>query len=190
MVGYPAVSVLADLVSKDLADGDLKTWAEAGARSSVYREDLAEKFKGTRELDLITLHPYFKEKYGFVPADSVPESVSWGLEMAYEDWCISQIAAKAGLDSLAQAYAAKGEYYKRYLDPETKMMRPIMSDGSFRTPFNPRYSAHMKKRLYGRKCFPVEFLCSARYGQLHCYHRWQKRTGNTSGYLVYYLFTG
>lgn len=60
----------------------MSTWAEAGARSSVYREDLAEKFKGTRELDLITMHPYYKEKYGFVPADSVPESVSWGLEMA------------------------------------------------------------------------------------------------------------
>ncbi|MFV0582974.1 MAG: GH92 family glycosyl hydrolase [Parabacteroides gordonii] len=158
MVGYPAVSVLADLVSKDLADGDLKTWAEAGARSSVYREDLAEKFKGTRELDLITLHPYFKEKYSFVPADSVPESVSWGLEMAYEDWCISQIAAKAGLDSLAKAYAAKGEYYKRYLDPETKMMRPVMGDGSFRTPFNPRYSAHMRSDYTEGNAFQWSFF--------------------------------
>ena len=44
MVGYPAVSVLADLVTKDLAEGDLNVWAEAGARSSVYRNDLAEKF--------------------------------------------------------------------------------------------------------------------------------------------------
>lgn len=158
MVGYPAVSVLADLVCKDLADGDLKTWAEAGARSSVYREDLAEKFKGTRELDLITRHPYYKEKYGFVPADSVPESVSWGLEMAYEDWCISQIAAKAGLDSLAQAYAAKGEYYKRYLDPETKMMRPIMGDGTFRTPFNPRYSAHMRSDYTEGNAFQWSFF--------------------------------
>lgn len=158
MVGYPAVSVLADLVCKDMADGDLKTWAEAGARSSVYREDLAEKFKGTRELDLITRHPYYKEKYGFVPADSVPESVSWGLEMAYEDWCISQIAAKAGLDSLAKAYAAKGEYYKRYLDPETKMMRPIMGDGTFRTPFNPRYSAHMRSDYTEGNAFQWSFF--------------------------------
>ncbi len=158
MVGYPAVSVLADLICKDLADGDLKTWAEAGARSSVYREDLAEKFKGTRELDLITRHPYYKEKYGFVPADSVPESVSWGLEMAYEDWCISQIAAKAGLDSMAQAYAAKGEYYKRYLDPETKMMRPIMGDGTFRTPFNPRYSAHMRSDYTEGNAFQWSFF--------------------------------
>ena len=159
MVGYPAASILADLVCKDLADNnDLKTWGEAGARSSVYRDDLAEKFKGTRELDLITRHTYYKEKYGFVPADSIPESVSWGLEMAYEDWCVSQIAKKAGLDSLAQAYAAKGEYYKRYLDPETKMMRPVMGDGSFRTPFNPRYSAHMRSDYTEGNAFQWSFF--------------------------------
>ena len=158
MVGYPAVSVLADLVTKDLAEGDLNVWAEAGARSSVYRDDLAEKFKGTRELDLITLHPYYKEKYGFVPADSVPESVSWGLEMAYYDWCISQIAAKAGNTDLAKEYAAKAEYYKRYLDPDTKMMRGVMGDGSFRTPFNPRYSSHMKSDYTEGNAFQWSFF--------------------------------
>lgn len=159
MVGYPAVAVLADLSCKELADSvNIATWAEAGAASSVYRPDLAEKFKGTRELDLITMHPYYKEKYGFVPADSVSESVSWGLEMAYEDWCVSQLAAKAGMDSLAKAYAAKGEYYKRYLDPETKMMRPIMGDGKFRTPFNPRYSAHMKSDYTEGNAFQWSFF--------------------------------
>ena len=56
MVGYPATSVLADLICKNLAEGDMAEWAEAAERSSVYREDLAEKFKGTRELDLITRH--------------------------------------------------------------------------------------------------------------------------------------
>ena len=158
MVGYPAVSVLADLVTKELAEGDLNVWAEAGARSSVYRDDLAEKFKGTRELDLITRHPYYKEKYGFVPADSVPESVSWGLEMTYYDWCISQIAAKAGNTELAKEYAAKAEYYKRYLDPETKMMRGVMGDGSFRTPFNPRYSSHMKSDYTEGNAFQWSFF--------------------------------
>lgn len=158
MVGYPAVSVLADLVTKELAEGDLNVWAEAGARSSVYRDDLAGKFKGTRELDLITRHPYYKEKYGFVPADSVPESVSWGLEMAYYDWCISQIAAKAGNTELAKEYAAKAEYYKRYLDPETKMMRGVMGDGSFRTPFNPRYSSHMKSDYTEGNAFQWSFF--------------------------------
>lgn len=158
MVGYPAVSVLADLVAKGLVKEDLKTWAEAGARSSVYRDDLAAKFKGTRELDLITRHPYFKEQLGFVPADSVPESVSWGVEMAYYDWCIAEIARQAGDMELAETYQKKGEYYKRYLDPETKMMRPIMADGTFRTPFNPRYSAHMKSDYTEGNAFQWSFF--------------------------------
>lgn len=158
MVGYPAVSVLADLVAKDLAKGDLNLWAEAGARSSVYRNDLAAKFKGTRELDLITRHTYYKDKFGFVPADSIPESVSWGLEMAYYDWCIAQIAAKAGNDTLAKAYQEKASYYKRYLDPETKLMRGVMADGSFRTPFNPRYSSHMKSDYTEGNAFQWSFF--------------------------------
>ena len=158
MVGYPAVSVLADLVAKDLVTDDLNVWAEAGARSSVYREDLATKFKGTRELDLITRHPYFKETLGFVPADSVAESVSWGVEMAYYDWCISEIARHAGNQALAETYQKKGEYYKRYLDPETKLMRPVMADGSFRTPFNPRYSAHMKSDYTEGNAFQWSFF--------------------------------
>ena len=158
MVGYPATSVLADLICKNLAEGDMAEWAEAAERSSVYREDLAEKFKGTRELDLITRHPYYKEKYGFVPADSLPESVSWGLEMAYFDWCVAQIAAKAGKQEVANAYMKRASYYQRYLDPETKMMRGVMGDGSFRTPFNPRYSSHMKSDYTEGNAFQWSFF--------------------------------
>ena len=158
MVGYPAVAVLADLACKDLDKGDLNLWAEAGARSSVYREDLAEKFKGTRELDLITRHIYYKDKYGYVPADSIPESVSWGVEMAYEDWCVAQLAKKAGNEALADEYIKKSAYYKRYLDPETKLMRPVMGDGSFRTPFNPRYSSHMKSDYTEGNAFQWSFF--------------------------------
>ncbi len=145
MPAYHSVSVLADLVSKDLVNKDsLGLWTQAAVESSVYREDLAEKFKGTRELDLITRHPYFKNKLGFIPADSIPESVSWGVEMAYDDWCIARIAEAAGLDSISKLYDEKGKYYERYWCPYYRLMRPIMADGSFRQPFNPRYSAHQK----------------------------------------------
>ncbi len=145
MPAYHSVSVLADLVAKGLATSeDLAKWTEAGVRSSIYRDDLAKKFAGTRELDLITRHPYYKETLGFVPADSVPESVSWGVEMAYDDWCIARIAEAAGLDSITRAYDARGLYYQRYWDKKTNLMRPVMADGSFRTPFNPRFSAHEK----------------------------------------------
>lgn len=158
MVGYPAVSVMADLVTKGLAKGDLSLWTEAGVRSSVYREELADKFKGTRESDIITKHTLYKDQYGFVPADLIPESVSWGLEMAYYDWCIAEIAKAAGNTEVAKEYAEKASYYKRYLDPETKFMRPVMSDGSFRTPFNPRYSSHMRSDYTEGNAFQWSFF--------------------------------
>ncbi|WP_329903029.1 GH92 family glycosyl hydrolase [Porphyromonas pogonae] len=143
MPGYHSVSILADLVAKGLVDGeDLKEWAEAAYRTAIYRPDLDEKFKGTREHDLITKHNYYKDKYGFVPADSVHESVSWAVEMAYDDWCIARIAEAVGNDSLRKAYDEKAMFYKKYWDHETNLMRPIMSNGKFKTPFNPRYSTH------------------------------------------------
>lgn len=144
MVAYPAVSVLADLQAKGLAKGDPQLWSEAALRSSVYRADLAAKFAGTREADIVTKHVMYKDEYGFVPADLIPESVSWGVEMAYCDWCVALLAAAAGNDGAQDEYMEKSGYWKRYFDPETKLMRPVMSDGRFRTPFNPYYSSHME----------------------------------------------
>ena len=158
MVGYPAVIVLADLACKDLVKGNIDTWAKAAWQSTIFREDLYKKFQGTRELDLITLHPYYKDKYGYVPADSIAESVSWGMEMAYGDWCTSQLLKAAGDTALASAYMEKAGYYKRYIDPETKLMRGVMGDGSFRTPFNPRYSSHMKSDYTEGNAFQWSFF--------------------------------
>ncbi|MGL5787945.1 MAG: GH92 family glycosyl hydrolase [Bacteroidales bacterium] len=145
MVGYPAVSILADLATKGyISQSELNNWLTASKASSVYRPDLAEKFKETREADLITKHLYYKEQFGYIPADSIEGSVSWGVEMAYYDWCISQIAKITGDTSAYNEYRTKGNDYKRYFDNKTGFMRGILSDGSFRTPFNPHYSAHME----------------------------------------------
>lgn len=145
MIGYHAVSILADLVNKGLAEGeDLKLWTEACVNTAMYRYDLEKKFAGTRELDLITKHIYYKDKYGYVPSDSIPESVSWAVEMAYDDWCISQIAKAAKIVNVQKEFEKKSEYYKKYWDIETNLMRPITGDGHFLKPFNPRYSAHQK----------------------------------------------
>ena len=60
--------------------------------------------------------------------------------------------------ALADEYIKKAAYYKRYLDPETKLMRPVMGDGSFRTPFNPRYSSHMKSDYTEGNAFQWSFF--------------------------------
>ncbi|GHU99263.1 alpha-1 2-mannosidase [Bacteroidia bacterium] len=142
MVAYPAVAVLADLQAKGLMRGESAQWAQAALRSSVYRSDLAERFAGTRQADIVTRHVALKDKYGFVPADSIAESVSWGLEMAYDDWCVARLALAAGDTTSYEAYMAKSSLWRRYFDPATRLMRGVMGNGKFRTPFNPYYSAH------------------------------------------------
>ena len=144
MVGYPAVSVLADAVAKGLAPDDLSEWVEAAVQSATWRPDIVEKFKGTREAAVMPRHIYFKETLGRVPSDSVGEAVSYGLEMAYYDWCVAQIAKAAGKDDIAGEFMKKSEYFRQYFDKESGLMRGKNFDGSWVTPFRPRYSSHEK----------------------------------------------
>ncbi|MBR8535012.1 GH92 family glycosyl hydrolase [Carboxylicivirga sediminis] len=144
MVGYPAVSVLADAAAKGLGPDDLSEWLEASVQSATWRPDIVERFKGTREAAVMPKHIYFKETLGWVPSDSVAEAVSYGLEMAYYDWCVGQIAKAADETKTASEFMAKSEYFRHYFDPTTGLMRGRNYDGSWVTPFRPRYSSHEK----------------------------------------------
>ncbi|WP_430811997.1 MULTISPECIES: GH92 family glycosyl hydrolase [unclassified Carboxylicivirga] len=144
MVGYPAVSVLADAVAKGLAPNDLDAWLEAAVQSATWRPDIVERFKGTREAAVMPRHIYFKETLGWVPSDSVAEAVSYGLEMAYYDWCVAQIATAAGNTAVANEFKNKAAYFKHYFDAKSGLMRGKNYDGSWVTPFRPRYSSHEK----------------------------------------------
>ncbi len=158
MVAYPAVSVLADLQAKGLLKTGVAEAADAARRSSVWRADLAAKFTGTRELDIVTGHTRLRERFGFVPADSIAESVSWGIEMAYDDWCVAQLCRAAGEAAGYDDYMERAAAWKRYFDPETKMMRGVMADGTLRTPFNPYYSAHMSSDYTEGTAFQWSFF--------------------------------
>ena len=145
MVGYPAVTVLADAIAKGLVpDADLEVWENAAVTSSSWQPEWLEKVKRTREEKVMSKHIYFKEKYGFIPADSISESVSNGVEMAYYDWCVAKIAEAAGDQKTADVYFEKANNYKLYFDEATGFMRGKNGDGSWREPFNPRFSEHGK----------------------------------------------
>ena len=142
MVGYPAVSVLADAIAKGLAPDDLSSWLEASVQSATWRPDIVESFEGDLGDRVMPRNIYFKETLGWVPRDSIIKSVSYGLEMAYYDWCVAQIAKVAGDDKVAEEFTKKGNYYRHYLDPETGLMRGKNFDGSWLTPFRPNYADH------------------------------------------------
>lgn len=143
MVGYPAVSVMADVIAKGLVtDEDLNEWLEAAITSSTWQPVWLEKNKAPRAERVMSKHIYFKEKYGFIPSDSITGSVSYGVEMAYYDWCIAKIANAAGQKEVEKTYLDKARNYQHYFDKSSGFMRGKNADGSWRTPFNPKHSDH------------------------------------------------
>ena len=144
MIGYPAVVVSADVMKKGLLDSLPKKLIEASVKSSQWQEDFRSKHLGTRAENVMPNHIKYKEELGFVPMDKCKESVSYGLEMAYYDWCISEMAEMLGEDELAQSYTEKGKAYTMYFDKETLFMRGKMSNGSWDPDFDPNFSDHLE----------------------------------------------
>ena len=81
-------------------------------------------------------------KYGFIPSDLYGESVANDMEYAVADGALANAAAFLGDEKTAAEYRERSHSYRHYWDPETQFMRGRMTDGSFRTPFNPIGSEH------------------------------------------------
>ncbi len=141
MIGYHAVSLMADAVTKGIADFDVTKAYEAGCRSSV--GDTAGIVTPVPvKVALMPKSKEYKNTLGFIPWNKEHESVAKGLEYAYNDWCISLLAEAAG-DSLgAKEYKNKGLAYKHYFDPVTRFMRGKDENGAWHEPFSPRSSNH------------------------------------------------
>jgi predicted alpha-1,2-mannosidase len=84
----------------------------------------------------------FVKSLGYIPADSVAESVSKGLEFAIDDWCVAQVAKKMGKQEDYVYFSKRAEYYKNYYDPKTGFMRGRLSENKWRTPYSPFTSIH------------------------------------------------
>ena len=126
MVGYSAVPVVADAFFKGFKGFDAKLAYESVVATSM-NDEFGLKF--------------LKEK-GFIPADKEKESVSKALEYAIADWSIARFAEKMGDTEKAEYYEKRSKAYQLYFDPQTRFMRPLMNDGSFKSPFNPFKSVH------------------------------------------------
>lgn len=101
-----------------------------------------EAVKQTAMLDLRGLN--YVKKYGFIPADSMVESVAMGLEYAIGDACIAQMAKRMGKEDDYQYFSKRGKYYKNYFDPAVRFARGRVSENSWREPFSPLVARHMK----------------------------------------------
>ncbi len=126
MPGNSALPVVADALLKGYKGFDTKLAYEA--------------LKATAMNDSRGLK--FVKSLGYIPADSVAESVSKGLEYAIDDWCVAQVAKKMGKQDDYTYFSKRAENYKNYYDPQTGFMRGRLSANQWRTPCSPFISIH------------------------------------------------
>ena len=122
MIGYHAVSVLADMMVKGVQGFDYERAFEA--------------MKTTATNPHYDCLPEYTA-LGYVPFDKEKESVSKTLEYAYDDWCIAQAAKLLGHEEDYEFFLKRSFNYRNLIDPETKYMRGRDSEGNWRTPFAP-----------------------------------------------------
>jgi predicted alpha-1,2-mannosidase len=123
MIGYHSVPVIVDAIFKGIYKPDLNdvlNLCVATATKDDYRSIGAYR------------------KYGYVPCDvDSGWSMSKTLEYAYDDYCISLLAEKAGNKSIAKEFARRGKFYKNTFNKRTGFMQPRLSNGEFIKDFNP-----------------------------------------------------
>jgi len=130
MVGNHGVSVVAEAYRKGFRGFD----AERAFAAIKQTQTVSHKLKSDWETYM---------KYGYLPTDLIKtESVSSTLESVYDDYAAADMARRMGKEEDAAYFARRADFYKNLFDPETKFMRPRLSDGSWRTPFNPSDVAH------------------------------------------------
>lgn len=121
MIGYHAVSVIADAIVKDVPGFDYERAFEAMKTTAM-----------NPNYDRL---PEYRQM-GWVPFDKEPESVSKTLEYAYDDYCIAMAAKKLGKESDYEYFLNRSLSYQNIIDPDTKFMRGRDSAGNWRTPFD------------------------------------------------------
>jgi predicted alpha-1,2-mannosidase len=126
MPGSSALPVVADAILKGYTGFDMKLAYEALKASAM------DDFRGLK----------FVKSLGYIPADSVAESVSKGLEYAIDDWCVAQVAKKMGKQDDYVYFSKRAENYKKYYDPKAGFMRGRLSENQWRTPYSPFISIH------------------------------------------------
>ena len=127
MIGYHAVSVIAEAYLKGIGGFDAKKALEAcvhTANIDDYRGIGVYKTKGYIPYDLTDA--YNSENW----------SLSKTLEYAYDDYCIAKMAEKMGEKKIADTFYACSMNYKNVYNPATSFMQPKASDGIFLPDFN------------------------------------------------------
>ena len=129
MEGDPAIPVIVDSWMKGLRDFDVNTAYEAMYKSATTAG--RDNFIRSDNDDYWQL--------GYVPLRAkYDNSVSHALEYYIADNALAKFAAALGKKEDAVRFKAQSLNYKKYYSPEYGVFRPILPDGTFLSPFNPK----------------------------------------------------
>ena len=128
MEGDPAIPVIVDTYMKGLRNFDYEAAYEAMYKSATQMED---NFLRPDIKDYITL--------GYVPLRSeYDNSVSHALEYYIADNALSKFAAVLGKSGDSKQFLNQSLKYKMYYSKEYKTFRPLLPNGEFLSPFDPK----------------------------------------------------
>lgn len=128
MEGDPAIPVIVDTYMKGLRNFDYEAAYEAMYKSATQMED---NFLRPDIKDYITL--------GYVPLRSeYDNSVSHALEYYIADNALSKFAAVLGKSGDSKQFLNQSLKYKMYYSKEYKSFRPLLPNGEFLSPFDPK----------------------------------------------------
>lgn len=125
MIGYHAVSLLSDGITKGIAlDNGQALEAMLNSSTLSYYDGIASYMK-----------------LGYVPLEENQSAASITLEYAYDDWTIYHLAKAMGNKEVADRYKERAMNYKKMFNPATGYVSPRYADGSWKKDFN-LYDTH------------------------------------------------
>ncbi len=126
MVGNPGIPPVADAVVKGIGGIDYELAFEA-MKASALRPDRGQQYR---------------MEYGYIPCDTMNESVAYDLEYALADGALANAAKTLGKEEEYQYFLDRSKSYRQLFDPQLGFIRGKDSKGEFRKKYNPFYSYH------------------------------------------------
>lgn len=129
MEGDPSIPYIVDAWMRGLRDFDVETAYEAMRKGATT--------PGEFNLLRPDANDYFSK--GYVPLrEQYDNSVSHALEYYIADWNLANFAGALGKKEDAKLFRDRSLGYKHYYSKEFGTLRPILPDGTFYSPFDPK----------------------------------------------------
>lgn len=129
MEGDPSIPYIVDAWMRGLRDFDVETAYEGMKKGATT----------PGEFNLLRPDNNDYMSKGYVPLrEQYDNSVSHALEYYIADWNLSLLAEALGKKEDAKLFRERAMGYKHYYDKEFGTLRPLLPDGTFYSPFDPK----------------------------------------------------